>query len=56
MYIKINYALDVQKKNLPRLQSMGEFEGRVLNKAHNKRNTLIWSGGWKLLMFRWKRL
>jgi len=45
MYINKNYALDVQKKNLPRLQSMGEFEGLVLNKAHNKRETLIWTGG-----------
>jgi len=27
MYINKNYALDVQKKNLPGLQSMGEFEG-----------------------------
>jgi len=44
MFINKNYALDVQK-NLPRLQSMGEFEGLVLNKAHNKRETLIWSGG-----------
>jgi len=61
--IKVGYNVHKQKlcawrpkKNLPRLQSKGEFEGLVLNKAYNKRETLIWTGGWKLLMFRWKGL
>jgi len=46
-YINKIYALDVQQ-NLPRLQSMGEFEGRVLNKAHNKKETFFSFMVWQL--------
>jgi len=46
MYVNKNYALDDKKRTLPRLQSMDQLEGRVLNKAHNKRETLLWSERW----------
>jgi len=51
----MEYALD-DKKNLPRLQSLGELKERVVNNAIIRGKRILWSGVWKFFMLTWKWL